>query len=156
MGKSPFGIVDVIAKIPTEIVPPDEQIVADGLVLNLPAPPSINRAGAEFRLGNKASRVQRWRKNADGHLLLTGQHRKLSKNDKPLIQGYFACDILWDCSLADELHSDIDNRVKYLLDYLQYLRIIENDRLCRPLHLDYGNAPDGCRVWLRSWEWQRQ
>lgn len=149
-----FGIVEVLAKIPDGPLLPVEQIAPFEIVLELPAPPSINRAGAEWRLGNKALRVQRWRRKADGHLLITGQHRKLSKDGNPLIEGFFGCDVLWDHRLADELHSDIDNRVKYLLDYLQYLRIIENDRNCRPLHVDYGDAPDGCCVRLLARGWQ--
>ena len=140
-----FGIVDVAARIATpEIVSPPQQIL-NGLVLEFPAPPSINRAGAERRLGNSASRVRRWRRAADAHLLVTGQHRKLDQR----IEGYFTIDIVWDRSLV----GDIDNRVKYLLDYLQYLRLFEDDSLCRAMTVGYGNVPDGCRVRLRPWEW---
>ena len=145
-----FGIVDVPARIATaEIVSPPQQILNGGLVLEFPAPPSINRAGAEWRLGNSASRVRRWRRAADAHLLVTGQHRKLDQR----IDGYFTIDIVWDRHLADELNGDIDNRIKYLLDYLQYLRVFENDSLCRFMTVGYGNVPDGCRVRLRPWNW---
>ena len=141
-----FGIVDVPARIaPAEIVSTPQQIL-NGLVLELPAPPSINRAGAEWRLGNSASRVRRWRRAADAHLLVTGQHRKLDQR----IEGYFTIDIVWDRSLV----GDIDNRVKYLLDYLQYLHLFEDDSLCRAMTVGYGNVPDGCRVRLRPWDWQ--
>ena len=143
-----FGIVDVPARIATaEIVSPPQQIL-NGIVLEFPAPPSINRAGAEWRLGNSASRVRRWRRAADAHLVVTGQHRKLDQR----IDGYFTIDIVWDRRHADV--GDIDNRIKYLLDYLQYLRVFRDDRLCRAMTVAYANVPDGCRVRLRPWDWQ--
>lgn len=120
----------------------------DALTFDLPAPPSINRAGAEFRLGNKAPRVQRWRRAADGYLVLTRQNRKLGK---PL-KGDFAIDIVWDRSLKKR-GSDIDNRIKYLLDYLQDLGLFEDDWTCEDLHVRYGSVMrDGCRVQLRAWD----
>ena len=145
-----FGIVDVLARKPvTDVISPT-QIVSDGLVFDLPAPPSINRAGAEWRLGNKASKVMRWRKAADAHLVYTGQHRKLGNP----FESFFTIAITWDRSLADELHSDIDNRIKYLLDYLQHLRLFTDDGLCRAMKVGYGNIPDGCRVQLWEWNWE--
>lgn len=117
----------------------------DAVIFDLPAPPSINRAGTEFLLGNKAERVQRWRRAADAHLFFTKQSRKLGKP----IEGPFGIDIVWDRSLKTR-HSDIDNRIKYLLDYLQYLGLFEDDWLCDDMHVGYGSVmPDGCRVQLR-------
>jgi Holliday junction resolvase RusA-like endonuclease len=150
--KGPFGIIEIAANFrkseDTEIPLLKQNLI----VLDLPAPPSINRAGAQWRLGNKASKVMRWRRAADAHLIYTRQHTLLRQ---PIV-GYFACDVLWDRRLADELHSDIDNRIKYLLDYLEHLRLFENDQNCRSLTVNYGNIPDGCRVRLRAYDWQSQ
>ena len=143
MNQKQFGIIEVVAKLPErELLEPPDDIVFD-----FPAPPSINRNAAEARLGNSCSRVVRWRRAADAHLIYTRQNHKLGN---PII-GWFCIDIIWDRNLRSGKPGDIDNRIKYLLDYLQALRIIENDGDCQLMRVSFGTAPDGCRVRLRPW-----
>lgn len=76
----------------------------------------------------------------------------LIKASKPFnIKGYFSAYIVL-CP-PDKRLSDIDNRVKVLLDAAQKYGIVENDHLCRELHVRYGSkefAPLGARVVLTS------
>ena len=110
--------------------------------IELPLPPSVNRL--EARRGNSSSVVQRWHRNADAHVL-SDQKRIYAL----AVRGPFAIAITWtelECG-----HSDIDNRVKVLLDYLQRISLIDNDRDCRRLTVGWGLAPRGCRVRLEPW-----
>lgn len=136
MGPTAFGIREILAAVP-------EQQAAEWLTLELPAPPTINQKSVHARLGNEAPKVKRWRKAADAYLLWTKQHKKLGS---PL--GKFEIAIVWDRSVR----GDIDNRVKYLLDYLERLQVFRNDADCEFLTVGRGCVmPDGCRVRLRSW-----
>ena len=143
MHAKPFGIVEVLAKIAEPQVPEPEILPKDALVLDLPTPPSVNRTSGD-RLGNEHPKVRQWRRSADAHLLYTRQSNRLR-----LIGGLVTIDIWWDIQMV----GDIDNRIKHLLDYLQRLNVITNDSRCRRLLVDYGTAPDGCRVRLRPWDW---
>ena len=73
----------------------------------------------------------------------------LIKAAKPLkIKGNFSASIVL-CP-PDKRLSDIDNRVKVLLDAAQKYDLIENDHLCRELHVSYGIAPLGARLRLTA------
>lgn len=111
------------------------------LVLDLPLPPSVNRVTA--RLGNSSTIVKTWIRQADFHVLLQKQ-RILDWHTA----GAFALHVTW----SEDSSGDIDNRIKILLDYLQRIELVENDRHCRHLTVCYGDAPEGCRVRLsRPW-----
>ena len=145
-----FGIIDVIARIPpTE----PEQIAASkhnviDLIFDLPRPPSVNRLTA--RLGNKSNIVQRWIRAADARLMSNPHEwRRISAGK---ITGPFVIDITWH--REDFGRFDVDNPIKCLMDYLQRIALIENDKLCRVMTVAFGTAPDGCRVRLRAWDWQ--
>ena len=110
-----------------------------GFVLHLPMPPSVNRFTS--RLGNKSPVVTKWIKSADALLLSQG---RLPKK----VKGQFEALIVWD---EDYFGSrDIDNCVKPLLDYLQRIELIENDKLCRSLIVGWAVAPEGCKVEIRG------
>ena len=113
-----------------------------GLVLELPLPPSINRNSAIARLGSSARSVQDW--IADAHFAVLEQKIKPARD---AVHGPFAIDIIWG-----RRRGDIDNRIKYLFDYLQRIELIDNDELCEHMTVGWGYAPRGCRVHLMPWE----
>ena len=115
-----------------------------GFTLTLPVPPSVNRFMG--KLGNSSPDVRKWMELANGYVY----------EQKPLvlIKGPFILEITWPISCWDEEKGgkfDADNRVKPLLDYLQKLGIIENDKLGWLLHIGWGDVDDDsgermCRV----------
>jgi Holliday junction resolvase RusA-like endonuclease len=118
------------------------------LVFDLPRPPSVNRLMA--RLGNRSAAVERWIRAADASLMSNpAEWRRLQAG---AIKGPFEIDIVWSRELFGRI--DIDNPIKVLLDYLQRIQLIENDRQARKLSAIFGTAPAGCRVRLRPWNWQ--
>lgn len=130
-----FGILEVLART----VGDSPTIAPIDLVLELPSPPSINRT-IGTRLGSQHRLVKQWMRAADAHLLMTKQSKRLRR-----LEGIISIDIIWD---IQDL-ADIDNRIKYLLDYLQLIGVVSNDNKIRSMHLDYGVvcvAPAGCRI----------
>jgi Holliday junction resolvase RusA-like endonuclease len=107
----------------------------------LPMPPSLN---AIWRYGKgrafKSERYRVWLRAADNEFL---QHRK-----KWLpVAGNFRVHI----TLNDKRRrGDADNRIKALLDFLQRVGLIENDKLCDGVTAEWGFAPEGARVHLTS------
>ena len=99
---------------PAELIVP----LRKDLWFDLPLPPSVNRMTA--RLGNKSTIVQRWIRAADAHLMSRPeQWRQIYAG---AIKGPFILDVVWD--KAEWMRSDLDNRIKVLLDYLQRIKLI--------------------------------
>jgi hypothetical protein len=121
------------------IVKPADAGRPTGFVLDLPRPPSVNRF--MHGLGNKSPEVLAWIVQADRYVMAI--------RPRPRFTGWFQAEITWDEN--DYGHSDIDNRIKPLLDYLQRVMIIENDRWCRRLVVDWGPVDLGCRVVVKPW-----
>ena len=112
-------------------------------VLDLPFPPSVNRIWRMRKGGGKPyldTRYQTWKRVAD-NLYLANKRNWLP------VKGNFRATITLD--IAHRGRTDLDNRIKALLDWLQRAKIIENDSLCDGLNVKWGRAPDGCRVELR-------
>jgi hypothetical protein len=110
---------------------------ATGFTLELPLPPSVNKY--DKRLGNKSPAVLKWRRICDGYLYADWREIK-----RKAIKGEFLVNITW--SMAEFGHSDWDNRIKPLMDYLQDIELIENDKLCRSAAVGWGDTSFGCRV----------
>ena len=54
-------------------------------------------------------------------------------------------------TIISENRADLDNvAAKAILDGLQKFQIIDNDKHCRRLIAEYGEAPAGCRIILTS------
>lgn len=108
------------------------------ITVDLPLPPSVNQFVA--KLGNKSPAVQAWIKQADKTMLLAGRLPGPIKGD-------FLAKVLW---AADEFgRSDIDNRIKPLLDYLQRIGLISDDRRCLRLDIQFDDLRHkSCRVML--------
>ena len=118
------------------------------LTIDLYLPPSINRNGVVFRLGNRAQKVQQWRRSCDYDLREQGLYG--DRLHAGAISGVWGLDIIWT---RDEWrNSDLDNRVKYLLDYLCSRELVEDDLFCGHMMVDWGYAPRGVRVHLYQWE----
>lgn len=118
-----------------------QSVVSRPIVLDLPAPPSVNRL---WRVSKstviKSDIYRRWVKSADEMLLSMAQYRGV----KP-IPGRFTATII-----VKRSRIDLDNNSKAVLDYLQSRNFIVNDSLCEELTLRWGDAPTGCRVTVRA------
>jgi hypothetical protein len=113
-----------------------------GFILDLPRPPSVNRFVT--RLGSKSPIVLDWVRQCDRYLL-----REKTKRYVPRLRGPFEIEVTWKIDQFGRF--DCDNPIKPLLDYLQRVEIIENDRWCRRLVVEWGPVAIGCRVAVRPW-----
>ena len=116
----------------------------NGIIIDLPTPPSVNRIWRANRAGpNKVSKSREyvsWQKSADALALSTGQFRGLKT-----IVGPFEAHII-----VKRVPGDLDNRVKGVLDWLQSRAVIADDKFCERIVLEWGEAPTGCRVTVRA------
>ena len=116
---------------------------ATGFTLHLPLPPSVNNMGRTKYgrpLGNSSPKVHAWKRQADICTLL-------QPRPEP-VKGDFEIEITWD--LRKYRQFDCDNRIKFLMDWLQSRELIENDKFCWDLHAHWGSAPRGCIVTVRN------
>lgn len=114
-----------------------------GFMIGLPRPPSVNTFGMTVKggmykpLGNRSRGVQYWAVECDRLIM--------AMRPKPhAVKGPFTIDITWRST--DFGVFDIDNPIKPLLDYLQRIELIENDKWCRRLSVSWGPAAMGCVV----------
>jgi Holliday junction resolvase RusA-like endonuclease len=116
---------------------------ATGFTLHLPLPPSVNalkRTKTGRPLGNRSPVVKAWERQADMSCMM--------QRTPKTVMGDFEIAIAWERRMYRK--SDIDNRIKILLDWLQSRVLIENDRFCWKLTAGWGTAPRGCVVTVRS------
>ena len=110
------------------------------MILDLPAPLSVNRTR---RLDRAAlPRIEAWVRAADRLVMSQG---RLPKR----ISGPFSAVLTFP-----EGHAvDLDNSPKLVIDYLRRLELIDNDdpKHMRRLTLEFGRAPEGCRVTIMPW-----
>jgi Holliday junction resolvase RusA-like endonuclease len=110
------------------------------IVLDLPAPPSVNRLWRVAKSSViKSPTYTKWVKSADNMLMELGQLRGV----KP-IAGKFTALII-----VKRSNKDLDNHSKAVLDFLQSRCFVVNDKLCEELTLRWGDAPTGCRVTIK-------
>jgi hypothetical protein len=108
-------------------------------VLDIPRPPSVNRF--IHRLGNKTPSFQKWIESADYCLIVA--------RPWPRIPDCYELGVTYS---KDKFGTfDADNCLKPLSDWLQRVKLIQNDKLCRRLVVEWGEAPVGCRVRIRPW-----
>lgn len=111
-------------------------------VIDVPKPPSINKV---LRNHGKGTRLkQGWIEHADMLVMARGGLRRLAK-----MPNKFEVTVV----LAENLVGlDLDNCVKLAIDYCRRLQLIVDDdkRYMRAVHIVWGDAPDGCRIILRS------
>lgn len=117
-------------------------------VIDLPLPPSVNGIWRSRRgHGGKpvfflAPRYQTWKRAADNFFMA---QKRIAK---PVAGEFIATITLNEKKLRKG--SDIDNRVKAAMDWLQRSGLIENDKLARKLTVGFGVAPEGCRITLKA------
>lgn len=112
---------------------------ATGFTLHLPRPTSVNR-GIKY-LGNKSPGTVRWFTQCNRHIMM------MRPKPKP-VHGEFTIDVMIDKSWKRKV--DLDNMIKRLLDYLERVELIDNDKLCDDIHMHWGAAHGGCVVTVRS------
>lgn len=114
------------------------------LMLDIPVPPSVNETR---RIDHAAARkVEAWKAAADIALMVSGQY-KLAK--RAAMPGRFELTITL-CERQCRL--DADNPVKAAIDYLRRIELIRDDapRFMRKLTVEWGFAPAGCRLTVKS------
>ena len=112
------------------------------VVLDLPVPPSVNRA-RKINWGKDGYRAVRgWHEKADA-LLLAVKYR-------PLFFEVFELHITMH---ERKRAPDLDNILKVLIDYLKRIEAIADDAPAnmRRLVVEWGEAPEGVRVHVRPW-----
>jgi Holliday junction resolvase RusA-like endonuclease len=114
------------------------------IVLDLPAPPSVNRLRRIDWVNRRAAK--RWQKVADKFVLAA----KCRSRDPIKLNkiGRFELFIV-----LSEKHTriDLDNAAKCLCDYLSQIEMIVDDGPAhmRRITIEWGVAPEGCRVTVR-------
>jgi Holliday junction resolvase RusA-like endonuclease len=109
--------------------------------LDLPRPPSVNRFMR--KLGNKTPCVKAWIGEADYYLWVARKGRAIGP-----VSGPFEVELTFRRSDR----GDLDNPIKPLLDWLQRVALVEDDKFCDRILAQWGEAPLGVRVRLRSFE----
>lgn len=113
------------------------------VVLDLPVPPSVNRTRKVHWAGHRA--YEAWKKTVGMHLVANGQYRTARKATKFV---RYELTITLDETLCK---LDPDNTAKAACDLLRSLELIPDDspRFARRIVIEWGTAPDGCRLTLR-------
>lgn len=114
------------------------------IVLDLPAPPSVNRTRKIDWKGKR--QLTSWSNVADAYVL-AAKGRAISPLKLIRVPRF---ELLVTMS---EHHTkiDLDNGLKALIDYLRRIQLIEDDspKHMRRLVVQWGLAPHGCRVTVR-------
>lgn len=122
---------------PPFAAPPD-------IVLDLPAPPSVNRTR---RIDWSAVRqVKAWQNVANAYVL-AAKGRANSPLKLAKVQRFELLVVM-----SENLSKiDLDNGLKALIDYLRRIELIEDDspKHMRRLVVEFGLAPFGCRITVK-------
>jgi hypothetical protein len=112
------------------------------IVLDIPVPPSVNRTRKINWREHK--KYEKWRFDAGFHLVANGQFRAI----KNLRLTRYELTVTLD---EKQCKLDPDNPIKAASDLLKYLGAIVDDapRHARRITVEWGHAPDGCRLTLR-------
>ena len=117
------------------------------IVVDLPFPVSVNRI---WRAGRKFVYRSPQYKDWQGEAYAVWLQQKLTLPVKK-IAGCYSLEIV--LAEPDNRLRDLGNYEKVLSDFIQSVGLIENDRLCRRLVMEYGDsddAPLGCRLTIQS------
>ncbi len=134
-------MIDTVA-MPSMTDPPFA--VPMDIVLDLPAPPSVNRTR---RVDWSARRgVTAWHNVANAYVL-AAKGRQVNPLKLTKIARFELLIILSE----RKTRIDLDNGLKALIDYLRKIELIEDDspKHLRRLVVEFGIAPMGCRVHVR-------
>ena len=111
-------------------------------ILDLPPPPSVNRTRRVDWAGS--NKVRDWCKAADGEIYAAGGMRKFVH-----LSGQFEATLILDETLNS---IDLDNGIKAVIDYARRIGLVVDDspKFMRRVIIEWGRAPSGCRLILRS------
>jgi Holliday junction resolvase RusA-like endonuclease len=111
------------------------------ITIDLPVPPSVNRTRKVDWRSCKAKTA--WTKSADA-LVLAAKCRQIS----PIILAKHKTFELLITLSEHHTKIDLDNGIKWLIDYLRRIELIEDDgpKHLRRLTVEWGLAPEGARV----------
>lgn len=117
--------------------------VVPDMVIDLPAPPSVNRTR---KLDFSSLRVTNAWKNVANAYVLAAKGRRNSPLRLTKVSRF---ELLVVFSETHKL--DLDNGLKALIDYLRKIEAIEDDspKHLRRLIVEFGHAPMGVRVTIR-------
>lgn len=109
------------------------------IVLDLPVPVSVNRTRRVNYAGMPAKRT--WMQEADCLVMAAGRL-------PTAIVGPFELTVTMN---EKSWRIDPDNGLKELIDFCRRLNLIENDspRFVRKITMEWGEAPEGCRVTIK-------
>ena len=112
------------------------------VVLDIPLPPSVNRTRKVNWPGHR--KYEAWKKAAGFHLVANGQYRKARQRLKA-----YELHITLDWLTCKQ---DPDNPIKAAIDLLRSLEVITDDspKYAKRITIEWGTAPDGCRLQVRS------
>ncbi|MDH3740292.1 MAG: RusA family crossover junction endodeoxyribonuclease [Hyphomicrobiales bacterium] len=88
----------------------------------------------------RSERYKTWRRAAENLYLA-------QKRGCVAVEGHFRADIVLS-SKRRRKNSDADNFIKAALDFLQSMNLIENDALADRVSVEWGEAEEGCRVFI--------
>lgn len=116
----------------------------------LPFPPSVNSIWRS-RIGKGGKprffldpKYEAWKKASDGAFYAAHPRPKS-------VAGAFVVSIVLDHgSSLRRLGADVDNRAKAVLDWLQRVKLIEDDKFAEKVTIEWGLAPEGCRVEIEA------
>lgn len=111
------------------------------VTISLPFPPSSNNLFFNRRGGRtKTPEYNAWIAEADAMFM----QQRAEKTVGTPIDGHFIATIALD-QLKRRHNSDVDNRIKACLDFLQRVELIKNDSLCDKLDIAWGPV-DGALI----------
>lgn len=138
-GEGRTGGLKAAAPLPSDVAAPGF------FRLHLPLPPSVNRFKKSRTtgkpLGNRTDKVAAWRRECN---VCVAQITPALRPRPGQVPADFALEVVWESRRYRKW--DIDNRLKALLDWLQAVELVTNDRLCWKLTVGWGSAPRGCVV----------
>lgn len=111
-------------------------------VVDMPPPPSVNLTRRTH--GPGARLLAQWRHQAGMRVLVDGGTKRLTKMPDRFEATIILCERRCKC--------DLDNAVKAVIDYAKILELILDDspRYMRRVTVEWGDAPQGARLILRS------
>lgn len=101
------------------------------LTFSLPEPPSVNRFKNFRRTGGA---YPKWKEEAGWEMKIQHPHAHFPFTGLVLVEMVFA------------RPGDIDNRIKPLLDLLQYMNVFTNDKQVEKITAAFGEVRGRCRV----------
>lgn len=111
-------------------------------IIDMPPPPSVNETRKMYGPGSRL--LAQWRHQAGMRVLLDGGMKRPTK-----MPGQFEATVIL---CERQCRCDLDNAVKAVIDYAKILELIIDDgpRYMRRVTIEWGEAPQGARLILRS------